>query len=98
VLTLTEHINGVHCVAFHPTAPLLAADSGDNTAKLWRFTQQWHHSALTCPGLPKNIMINQLPHPDTVSIPVLEKMPMSMPLVYNPIPKPLVFETIPCIE
>ena len=33
------------CVAFHPTAPILATGSSDGTAKLWRLSD---NSALTC--------------------------------------------------
>ena len=36
--TLRGHISVVDSVAFHPTALLLATGSGDNTAKLWRFS------------------------------------------------------------
>ena len=36
VVTLEGHSNSVNSVAFHPTAPLLATGSRDNTAKLWR--------------------------------------------------------------
>jgi WD40 repeat protein len=32
------HSNSVSSVAFHPTLPLLATGSHDNTAKLWRFS------------------------------------------------------------
>jgi WD40 repeat protein len=38
VATLEGHSDFVNSVAFHPTAPLLATGSGDNTAKLWRFS------------------------------------------------------------
>jgi WD40 repeat protein len=31
------HANSVQAIAFHPTAPILATCSDDNTAKLWRF-------------------------------------------------------------
>jgi WD40 repeat protein len=34
--TLDGHSYGVRCVAFHPTAPLLATCSDDKTVKLWR--------------------------------------------------------------
>jgi WD40 repeat protein len=36
VATLAGHGDDINSVAFHPTAPLLATGSGDNTAKLWR--------------------------------------------------------------
>ena len=36
VATLEDHRDFVSSVAFHPTAPLLAAGSGDNTVRLWR--------------------------------------------------------------
>ena len=36
VATLEEHSSYVHSVAFHPTAPLLATGSADETVKLWR--------------------------------------------------------------
>jgi hypothetical protein len=36
--TLDGHSDSVYSVAFHPTAPLLATGSDDNTAKLWRFS------------------------------------------------------------
>ena len=38
VATLEGHSCYVHSVAFHPTAPLLATGSCDNTAKLWRIS------------------------------------------------------------
>ena len=38
VATLEEHSDVVNCVAFHPTAPLLATCSTDETVKLWRFS------------------------------------------------------------
>ena len=34
--TLAGHIDPVSSVAFHPTAPLLATGSWDNTVRLWR--------------------------------------------------------------
>jgi WD40 repeat protein len=40
------HLKIVRSVAFHPTAPLIATDSGDNTAKLWRFSPE--DSNVTC--------------------------------------------------
>jgi len=40
------HSNSITSVAFHPTAPLLATGSNDNTAKLWRFEPDG--SAATC--------------------------------------------------
>ena len=36
VATLAGHSDLVNSVAFHPTAPLLATGSWDNTVKLWR--------------------------------------------------------------
>ena len=36
VATLQGHSNSVSSVAFHPTAPLLATSSSDDTAKLWQ--------------------------------------------------------------
>jgi len=36
--TLEGHSYDVVSVAFHPTLPLLATGSWDNTAKLWRFS------------------------------------------------------------
>ena len=36
VATLEGHSNWVLSVAFHPTAPLLATGSDDNTVRLWR--------------------------------------------------------------
>jgi hypothetical protein len=36
VATLEGHKEGVSSVAFHPTAPILATGSSDNTTKLWR--------------------------------------------------------------
>jgi len=38
VATLAEHSDVVNCVAFHPTAPLLATGSDDKTVKLWRLS------------------------------------------------------------
>ena len=35
VATLKGHSNQVNSVAFHPTAPLLATGSGDDTVRLW---------------------------------------------------------------
>jgi WD40 repeat protein len=46
VATLRGHSDGVNCVAFHPTAPLLATGSQDNTAKLWRLSSD--NSSATC--------------------------------------------------
>ena len=57
--TLTGHISAVMSVAFHPTAPLLATASCDNTAKLWRMSSDGssptcveilakHTSSVTC--------------------------------------------------
>ena len=37
--TLTGHGNFVSSVVFHPTLPLLATGSWDNTVKLWRFPE-----------------------------------------------------------
>ena len=36
VVTLVGHSDLVNSVAFHPTAPLLATGSRDNTVRLWR--------------------------------------------------------------
>ena len=44
--TLDGHRDNVRSVAFHPTAPLLATGSSDNTAKLWRFSPDG--STATC--------------------------------------------------
>jgi WD40 repeat protein len=41
-----QHSDYVNSVAFHPTAPLLATGSEDNTAKLWRFSPDG--STATC--------------------------------------------------
>ena len=46
VATLAGHGDVVNCVAFHPTAPLLATCSTDETVKLWRFSPDG--SAATC--------------------------------------------------
>jgi len=46
VATLAWHRDSVLSVAFHPTAPLLATGSRDNTVKLWRFSADG--SAATC--------------------------------------------------
>jgi WD40 repeat protein len=37
VATLAGHSDPVTSVAFHPTAPLLATGSWDNTVKLWNY-------------------------------------------------------------
>ena len=46
VATLQGHKNSVYSVAFHPTAPVLATGSWDNTAKLWRLSSD--NSSATC--------------------------------------------------
>jgi hypothetical protein len=46
VATLAGHSNSVCSVAFHPSAPILATGSGDNTAKLWRMSADG--TAATC--------------------------------------------------
>jgi WD40 repeat protein len=46
VTTLAGHSGQVRSVAFHPTAPLLATGSSDNSAKLWRFSPDG--STATC--------------------------------------------------
>jgi WD40 repeat protein len=46
VAILQGHHWWVYSVAFHPTEPLLATGSGDNTVKLWRFEPDG--SAATC--------------------------------------------------
>ena len=46
VATLQGHSYRVYSVAFHPTAPLLATGSMDNTAKLWRLSSD--NSSATC--------------------------------------------------
>jgi len=46
VETLAEHSDVVNCVAFHPTAPLLATGSDDKTVKLWRLSPD--ASTATC--------------------------------------------------
>jgi WD40 repeat protein len=46
VATLQGHSSVVQSVAFHPTAPLLATGSWDNTAKLWRLSSD--NSSATC--------------------------------------------------
>jgi len=45
---LAGHSNGVVYITFHPTAPLLATGSFDNTAKLWRFSPDGCTSGMTC--------------------------------------------------
>jgi WD40 repeat protein len=42
------HRGGVISVAFHPTAPLLASGSEDNTVKLWRLVTTPDNSSATC--------------------------------------------------
>ena len=46
VATLEGHSKSVISVEFHPTAPLLATGSWDNTAKLWRLSSD--NSSATC--------------------------------------------------
>ena len=46
VATLEGHKNGVRSVTFHPTAPLLATGSGDNTVRLWLLSSDY--SSATC--------------------------------------------------
>ena len=46
VATLEAKCVWVNSVAFHPTAPLLATGSWDNTAKLWRLSSD--NSSATC--------------------------------------------------
>ena len=46
VATLAAHSNWVQSVAFHPTAPLLATGSSDNTVKLWLLSSD--NSSATC--------------------------------------------------
>ena len=46
VATLSGHSYSVVSVAFHPTAPILATGSGDNTAKLWHISLD--SSSVTC--------------------------------------------------
>jgi WD40 repeat protein len=46
ITTLRLHDGRVNSVAFHPSAPLLATGSQDNTAKLWHFDP--HSSLATC--------------------------------------------------
>ena len=46
VATLLGHSGSVFSVAFHPTAPVLATGSRDNTAKLWRLSSD--NSSATC--------------------------------------------------
>ena len=46
--TLEGHSHSVWSVAFHPTAPLLATGSGDNTAKLWKIGPDGSASDMTC--------------------------------------------------
>ena len=42
------HWGSINCVAFHPSAPLLATGSDDKTVKLWRFNPDG--TAATCVG------------------------------------------------
>ena len=46
VATLAGHSSPVNSVAFHPTAPLLATGSRDNTVRLWLLSSD--HSSATC--------------------------------------------------
>jgi hypothetical protein len=46
VATLEGHCRNVTSVAFHPTAPLLATGSGDNTVRLWLLSCD--NSSATC--------------------------------------------------
>jgi WD40 repeat protein len=46
VATLAGHIDYVHSVAFHPTAPLLATGSLDKTVRLWLLSSD--NSSATC--------------------------------------------------
>ena len=46
VATLAGHSNGVFSVAFHPTAPLLATGSYDDTVRLWLLSCD--NSSATC--------------------------------------------------
>jgi hypothetical protein len=46
VATLEGHVAHVFCLAFHPTAPLLATCSADKTVKLWRLSSD--NSSATC--------------------------------------------------
>ena len=46
VATLAAHSRYVRSVAFHPTAPLLATGSDDDTVKLWRLSSD--NSSATC--------------------------------------------------
>ena len=46
VATLKANRSIVHSVAFHPTAPLLATGSGDNTVRLWLLSCD--NSSATC--------------------------------------------------
>jgi WD40 repeat protein len=46
VATLEGHSNNVQSVAFHPTAPLLATGSFDNTVRLWLLSCD--NSSATC--------------------------------------------------
>jgi WD40 repeat protein len=46
VATLAGHISSVLSVAFHPTAPLLATGSWDNTVRLWLLSSD--NSSATC--------------------------------------------------
>jgi len=47
--TLTGHGSYVSSVVFHPTLPLLATGSWDNTVKLWRFPESRNLDALFFP-------------------------------------------------
>jgi WD40 repeat protein len=38
IVAFTEHKDSVTCVAFHPTAPILATCSNDTTIKLWKMS------------------------------------------------------------
>jgi len=46
VATLIGHSDWVLCVAFHPTAPLVASGSVDKTVKLWLLSSD--NSSATC--------------------------------------------------
>jgi WD40 repeat protein len=46
VATLAGHRSSVWSVAFHPTAPLLATGSGENTVRLWLLSCD--NSSATC--------------------------------------------------
>jgi WD40 repeat protein len=46
IFTLQGHVDFVVSVAFHPTLPILATGSEDNTAKLWRFNPDY--SSASC--------------------------------------------------